>query len=238
MSFLKSVGKFVGGAIPFVGMGLDAMAQHSANKTNKKIAREQMAFQERMSSTEMQRRVGDLQAAGLNPMLAGMNQQGASSAQGASTRVEPITRNTASSALAIQTQRANLENIAAQTKLLAEQRRNVAADTNLKGVTATQTATNTQVLESQIQKIAQEFKNLQVDYDISEQQLREKKLTNAQLEKMQPLLVEYQMAVNRGQQLGMTQKEIDQKFAEELGQASKYFRFIQQIFGTPRGDVK
>lgn len=123
----------IGSAVPAVASFFGAKSQ---NKANRAMAREQMGFQERMSSTAYQRSIADMRKAGINPMLA-FQQGGASSPGGASARMENVIEPAVSSAKGGIMMRSELKSMEASRELMYNQ---ATAERNRAELSAAQTA--------------------------------------------------------------------------------------------------
>lgn len=136
MSFLKKLvkgglslasspggGAAIGGAASLVG-------GYMANASTRDSSREQMAFQERMSSTAHQREVADLRAAGLNPILSANS--GASSPSGASFNANDVITPALSSAKELRRLQQDVEQSKASIANTKQNTINQAIDASLK----------------------------------------------------------------------------------------------------------
>nr|UXQ87922.1 MAG: DNA pilot protein [Microvirus sp.] len=128
------------------GSLIGAFGANKANKNNRAISREQMAFQERMSNTSYQRGKKDMEAAGFNPMLA-FKQGGASTPSGAGiaaqNELSGVTDGV-NSAVAARRSTAELKAIDAQIE-------NTNSDTDLKRTSQTESLNRSELIRAQTQ---------------------------------------------------------------------------------------
>lgn len=137
MALSEAWGNVLGGLTGgLLGMGSSALSAGLSFDQTKELQQRQFDYQKKMSNTAYQRAVKDMRKAGINPILAGMSQTGASTpsgamGQGTNVNLGEGMTNGIATALQVKRNEADIKLIDEQAKTEEKRRENFEANTFL-----------------------------------------------------------------------------------------------------------
>lgn len=222
MGFLDFLGP-VGDVLGAIG---GSSAQRSANQTNIRLQREQQAWEERMSSSAVQRRADDIEKAGGNRALAFVNGSEASTPTVTPARVESTFKPDWIDLTSKQLALAQIKNVDAQTRAKNAEASILEADVPYSGANAQAKA---DLMQEQLRKVGSEIANLnlmnslnQVNWDIAELDLKQK-------EKLYPLQEAAQRLLNTQTAAGTKLTEANITSAEVQQLKNRWETYLLQL---------
>lgn len=153
---LGAVASYYTGYTGFLGLGAQADSSANQQKEAERMASDNRAFQERLSSTAYQRQAQDMRAAGMNP-IAGFGAGGASSPGGSVSPALDVIGPAINSALTVSRTKAEIDNleetndkIRSDTVLNEALTKKAREDTQVSANSAKNLAVNNKLLDAQV----------------------------------------------------------------------------------------